>query len=130
MSQQRWGVFDPTLDRQHYVRRVLDEYRRAPTTAGRVRPADRHLAERLYDQRVPLDVVLAAFSMAVARRLFRDFQAPPLPSIQSLHYFLPVIDEIRSSRSIDPDYLDYVAWKVDNADQLLAEARELLNRRN
>lgn len=127
MSHHNWENFDPTLDRQLYVQRLLQDYRRTPTTAGRVRPADRRLAEHLYNQRVPLARIQAAFALAAARRIFRDFNAPPLPPIQSLHYFLPVIDEIRC-QPLDPDYLAYVNWKVDNADQLLAEARELLNR--
>lgn len=117
--------FDPTLDRATYVRRLLDSYRRTPTTAGRVRAADRRLARQLYDRRVPLDAVQAAFHLAAARRIFRDFQAPPLAPIQSLHYFLPVLDEIRRS-PIDPEYLEYLAWKVQNADAELQRMREII----
>jgi hypothetical protein len=117
--------FDSTLDRTTYVRRVLDSYRRTPTTAGRVRPADRRLAGQLYDRRVPLDAIQAAFHLAAARRIFRDFHAPPLAPIQSLHYFLPVLDEIRH-QPIDPEYLEYLAWKVDNADAELQRMREII----
>jgi hypothetical protein len=117
--------WDPALDRATYVRRLLDSYRRTPTAAGRVRPADRRLAGQLYDRRVPLDTVQAAFYLAAARRIFRDFQAPPLAPIQSLHYFLPVLDEIRC-RPINPEYLEYLAWKVQNADAELQRMREVI----
>lgn len=117
--------WDPALDRAAYVRRLIDSYRRTPTTAGRVRPADRRLAGQLYDRRVPLDTVQAAFYLAAARRLFRDFQAPPLAPIQSLHYFLPVLDEIRR-QSIDPEYLEYLTCKVENADAELQKIWELI----
>ena len=128
MSQPGW-VFDPTLDRHTYIRQLLSSYRSTPTTAGGVRPADRRLAERLYQQRVPLEMIQAAFYLAAGRRIFRDFDAPPLAPIQSLHYFLPVIDEIRHHHDIDPDYIRFVAWKVDNAERLLAEAREIIEGR-
>jgi hypothetical protein len=117
--------FDPAIERATYVRHLLDSYRRTPTTAGRVRPADRRLAGQLYDRRVPLEAVQAAFHLAAARRIFRDFQAPPLAPIQSLHYFLPVLDEV-CNRSIDPEYLDYLAWKVQNADAELRRMRETI----
>jgi hypothetical protein len=117
--------FDPDLPREIYVRRLLESYRRTPTTAGRVRPADRRLAEQLYDRNVPLDALQAAFYLAAARRLFRDFQAPPLAPIQSLHYFLPVLDEIKR-RPMDPDYFEYLAWKIQHADEELEKAREMI----
>ena len=128
MSHHSRGALDPTLDREAYVRRLLESYRRTPTTAGRIRPADRRLAHQLYDQRVSLDTVQAAFYLAAARRIFRDFQAPPLAPIQSLHYFLPVLDEIRS-QPIDPDYISYLAWKVQNAKRELQRMREIIARR-
>ena len=33
----QWWVFDPTMDREHYVRETLQAYRTTPTTCGRVR---------------------------------------------------------------------------------------------
>lgn len=117
--------FDPAIERATYVQHLLDSYRRTPTTAGRVRPADRRLASQLYDRRVPLEAVQAAFHLAAARRIFRDFQAPPLAPIQSLHYFLPVLDEIRR-RPINPEYLEYLTWKVQNADAELQRMREII----
>ncbi len=104
-------VFDPDLGREQYVLLLLDAYRQTPTTAGKVRPADRRLAVQLFDRGVPLSMVQAAFSLAAARRIFRDPAAELLHPIRSLHYFLPVLDEIRSE-PIGPDYIHYVEWKL------------------
>jgi hypothetical protein len=52
-----WWDFDPSLERCHYVSRVLDNYSHTPTCAGRVRREDRRLAHRLFDQRIPLRLV-------------------------------------------------------------------------
>ena len=104
-------VFDPDLDCQQYIQRLLDSYRQTPTTAGWVRPADRRLAIQLFQRGVPLSMVEAAFSLAAARRTFRDPAATPLSPIRSLHYFLPVLDEIRSE-PVDPEYIRYIEWKL------------------
>ena len=104
-------VFDTDLGREQYVQRLLDAYRQTPTTAGRVRPADRRLAVQLFERGVPLAMVQAAFSLAACRRTFREPDAAPLHPIRSLHYFLPVLDEIRSE-PIDPEYIRYIEWKL------------------
>jgi hypothetical protein len=122
-----WWVFDPGVGESLYVRQVLEAYATTPTTAGRVRREDRRLAGRLYRQRVPLSAVLAALTLAAGRRIFRDFDAMPLAPIRSLHYFLPVVDEILST-PIDPGYIDCTAYKVQNADAFLEQYRQLLGR--
>ncbi len=104
-------LFDPDLDCQQYVQQVLHSYCQTPTTAGKVRPADRRLAIDLFNRGVPLSMVQAAFSLAASRRVSRDPQAGPLHPIQSLHYFLPVLDEIRCE-PIDPEYIRYIEWKL------------------
>ena len=120
-----WWHFDRALDRRQYVQRLLDGYRRTPTCAGNVRREDRRLAHRLYDQRIPLSLVEAAFSLAAMRRLYRPLEASPLAPVRSLHYFLPMIDEIRQ-QAIDPAYISYAEWKVRNADQELDRIRRTL----
>lgn len=94
-----------------YVRRLLAAYRELPDASGRVRAADRRLAVRLFRDQVPLELVTAAFQLALARRHARPPDEPPLGTIRSLHYFLPVIDE---ARTLDPDYLDYVAQRAQD----------------
>lgn len=93
-----------------YVRRLLEAYRELPDGSGRVRAADRRLAVRLFRELVPLELVTAAFRLALARRHARPPGEPPLGTIRSLHYFLPVLDEVRG---LDPGYLDYVVQRAD-----------------
>lgn len=113
-----WWQFEHALDRSQYVQRVLDGYGRTPTCAGKVRREDRRLAHRLFDQRIPLCLLEAAFALAAMRRLYRSGNAEPLVCVRSLHYFLPILDEIRQ-QAIDPDYIGYVQWKVRNAEREL-----------
>jgi hypothetical protein len=52
-----------------------------------------------------------AFVLAAARRLMRPADAPPLGTIRSLAYFLPVIDEVIEMR-VSPDYFQHVRRKL------------------
>lgn len=94
-----------------YVERILELYRRTPGTSGRVRRADRLLAAALYDRQVPLDLVAAALLVATARRTLRPADAQPLRPIASLHYFLPVIDELENL-PLDPGYLRFLRARL------------------
>jgi hypothetical protein len=94
-----------------YVEHVLELYRRTPGTSGRVRAADRRLAANLCSSHVPLLTVETAFLLAVARRKLRPLAATPLPRIASLHYFLPVIDEILAAPP-DGAYLKYLCVRL------------------
>ncbi|NJO56282.1 MAG: hypothetical protein HC834_07980 [Rhodospirillales bacterium] len=126
MSQPAiWWNFDHTLDRDEYVERVLDHFCRTHQCPLRPRPEDRRLAYRLYDRQFPLALLKAAFLLATMRRLYRPFDATPLERIHSLHYFVPVCEEIRR-QAIDPAYFDYVLWKVRTAGRQLQDAREIL----
>jgi hypothetical protein len=94
-------------DKQAYVQEVLSLYRRLPGTRSRPRPADRRLAEKLYHRGVRLDVIEVAMRLALGRRNARPPDADPLPPIRSLHYFLPVIDELPPGPP-PKGYLDYL----------------------
>jgi hypothetical protein len=98
-------------ERQHYIERLLDLYRHTPETSGLARRADRCLAGHLYDRRVPLELVELALRLAAARRQLRPPSAPPLPTIRSLHYFLPLLDELSDPR-LEPEYLDYLRYRL------------------
>lgn len=93
--------------RQQYTQCVLDLYRRTPGTPGIARRADRRLAASLHDRQIPLHVVHTALLLAVARRHRRPYNAPPLAPIATLHYFLPIIDELIATPP-DPGYLQYL----------------------
>jgi len=101
------------LDQHQYVERVLEGYRQTPTTAGKVRSADRRLAIQLYRQGVPIALVEAAFALAAVRRIFRPPERPPLAPIHSLQYFLSVMKEIRDC-AIPPGYIQHQQWKLEN----------------
>ncbi len=114
-SPRQLPLLDPNLDENHYVQRVLERYRTSPTTAGYVRRADRQLAAQLYRRAIPLDLVKASFILAATRRIFRPPQAPRLNPVRSLHYFLPVIEELLQEPP-DPDYIRCLEWKLQHLD--------------
>jgi len=109
-------------ERETYARRLLALYRATPGTRGRSRPADRRLAEQIFDHAVPLDTVHAALLLATARRTLRPSDAPHLTPIASLHYFLPVIQELLHSPP-PPGYLDYLRARLGLAPQSEETAR-------
>jgi hypothetical protein len=107
-------VFDPSLSSGKYVRRLLDGYCRTPSVVGVIRPADQRLAEDFYRRSIPLALVEAAFALTAARRLFR---VPPLVTpIRSLHYFLPVLNELADDPPA-PEYFHYLRWKLRNSER-------------
>ena len=97
---------------EEYIRQVLEAYRKTPGTMGTVRRADRMLAAQLYQRGVAVTVVENAFVLAAARRLMRPVDAPPLGTIRSLAYFLPVIEEVLGLR-ISPEYFQHVRRKLE-----------------
>ena len=107
-----WWVFDAKMDREQYVRQTLDGYRNTPTACGQVRRADRDLALRLYQSRIPLTAVEGAFVLAAARRIYRTTRQPLAP-IHSLRYFLPIIREILD-KPIDPGLVSYLWLKMQD----------------
>ena len=104
------------ITKEEYVARALAAYRATPGTTGTVRRPDRQLAAQLYDRGVALAVVENALVLAAARRLTRPAGAPPLPTIRSLAYFTPVIEEVSSLR-VGADYFRYLRQKLDRYNQ-------------
>lgn len=100
-----------TLTREQYVRHVLALYQATPGTNGRVRPADRRLAEQLHDNGTTTEIVHAALLLAAARRNSRPHDAHPLQPVASLHYFVPVIQEVQT-KPLDPGYVQYLEGKL------------------
>jgi hypothetical protein len=100
-----------SLSREQYVRKLLDAYRQTPGTTGIVRRADRLLAAQLHQRGVPLTVVENALVLAAARRLFRPATLPPLNTVRSLAYFLPVIDEVQELK-VSSDYFQHIRHRL------------------
>jgi hypothetical protein len=102
---------DNGSSQEEYIRQVLEAYRQTPGTMGTVRRADRLLAAQLYQRGLPAKVIENALVLAATRRLTRPADAPPLGTIRSLAYFLPVIEEVLEL-PVSPDYFDYLRHKL------------------
>ena len=90
-----------------------------PTAGLREQPdvsaaSDRILAGKLQQQGVPLTVVENALVLAAARRLFRAPEALPLRTIRSLHYFLPIIQEVLELR-VAQGYFQHLRNKIERS---------------
>jgi len=103
---------DDGCGQEEYIRRVLEAYRKTPGTMGTVRRPDRVLAAQLYQRGVSVSVIENAFVLAATRRLVRPENAPPLGTIRSLAYFLPVIEEVLDMR-VSPEYFQHVRRKLE-----------------
>src|SRR5882724_8504396 len=103
---------DDCRGQEEFIRRVLEAYRKTPGTMGTLRPPDRVLAVQLYQRGISMSVIENAFVLAATRRLMRPADAPPLGSIRSLAYFLPVIEEVLGLR-VSPDYSQYLRHKLE-----------------
>jgi len=111
-------------DRDNYLRHLLALYCGLPHTAARRPfPADRRIAEQLFDRGISLEILEAAFLLAIARRTHRDPNAAPLAPIRSLAYFLPLIDEVLRQPP-DPGYVSYLRSKLDQNVQISTDSPE------
>lgn len=94
-----------------YRQVVLDLYLRLPDTPRRLSRQDLRLVRQLWDRNIPLQVIEAAFLLASARRATRRPDAMPLGPIRSLHYFLPLVEELLE-QPVPKSYVDYLRSKV------------------
>lgn len=101
---------DPASD--VFVRRVLDAYRRTPGTTGHIRPADRRLARELHARGVPVQTVDDALLLASVRRFSRPLPPAPPPTVRSLAYFLPLVEELLAA-ALDDSYRRYLAGVLE-----------------
>jgi hypothetical protein len=103
---------DDARGQEEFIRRVLEAYRKTPGTMGTVRRLDRALAAQLYQRGISVSVIENAFVLAAMRRLMRPADAPPLGTIRSVAYFLPVIEEVLNL-SVSPDYFQHLRHKLE-----------------
>jgi len=103
---------DDDRSQEEFIRRVLEAYRKTPGTMGTIRRTDRMLAAQLYQRGISASVIKNAFVLAATRRLMRPTDAPPLSTIRSLAYFLPVIEEVLSLH-VSQEYFDYLRHKLE-----------------
>jgi hypothetical protein len=100
-------------DFETYRQALVDLYLRLPDAPCRVSRFDLRLARQLWERQIPLMTVETAFLLASVRRAARPPEAIPLGPIRSLHYFLPVIEELLHTPLLHPHiYLAYLRRKV------------------
>jgi len=91
-----------------FVSRVLTLYLGLPGVAARrASRTDRDLAATLFHRGITIEQIEAAMLLAHLRR---TASSTPLPPIRSLHYFIPIIDEI-THIPLDPLWLHYLRHK-------------------
>jgi hypothetical protein len=101
----------PPSSQEEYVCRILNAYRQTPGTTGKIHRPDRLLAVQLYQRHVPLTVIENAFVLATARRLLRPVTAPPLATVRSLAYFMPVIEEVLDLK-LGQEYFQHIRRRI------------------
>jgi hypothetical protein len=109
-------IMDDGRGQEEYIRRVLEAYRQTPGTMGTLRRRDRVVAAQLYRRGVSASVIENAFVLAATHRLMRAAEAPPLGTIRSLAYFLPVIEEVLALR-VSREYFQHVRRKLERLAQ-------------
>jgi hypothetical protein len=100
-------------DWESYRRALVDLYLRLPDTPRRLSRHDLRLIQQLWQRQIPLTTVETALLLASLRRAVRPPDAIPLGPIRSLHYFLPVIEELLHTPLRQGDtYLAYLRSKI------------------
>ena len=94
-----------------YQTAAIAFYLASPDTPRRASAHDRSVAQRLFEQGIPLPVIESALLLATLRRRSRPTDATPLSPIRSLAYFLPVIAELQQ-QPLPDGYLDYLRRKM------------------
>jgi hypothetical protein len=102
---------DDGRGQEEYIRQVLEAYRKTPGTMGTVPPRRPAAGGATASARTLREGDRNALVLAATRRLIRPADAPPLGTIRSLAYFLPVIEEVLESR-VSPDYFEYLWYRL------------------
>jgi hypothetical protein len=100
-------------DWEAYCQTLVDLYLHLPDTPRRLSRHDLRLVHQLWERQIPLTTIETAFLLASVRRAARSPDAVPLGPIRSLHYFLPVIEELlQTPLRYGDTYLAYLRSKV------------------
>ncbi len=98
-------------DLETYRQTLIELYLRLPDTPRRLSRFDLRLVGQLWERQIPLTTVETAFLLASSRRAARRPDTLPLGPIRSLHYFLPVLEELLA-QPVPESYLAYLRSKV------------------
>src|SRR5262247_2157408 len=93
------------------LERLLRLYLALPHTPSRASRYAHRLALELRQRQISWEVVETALLLTMARRCLRNPSLLPLPPIRSLHYFLPLIDQVLNME-ISPDYVRYLKQRL------------------
>ena len=93
-----------------YRQTLIELYLRLPDTPRRLSRFDLRLVRQLGERQMPLTTVETAFLLASTRRAARRPDALPLGPIRSLHYFMPIIEELLAQPGPE-SYLAYLRSK-------------------
>jgi len=99
-------------DLDTYRQTLLDLYLRLPDTPRRLSRFDLRLVRQLWQRQIPLPTIETAFLLVSSRRAARRPDAMPLGPIRSLHYFMPVIEELLA-QPVPASYLAYLRSNVN-----------------
>ena len=96
---------------KEYIRQVLEAYRKNAGHDGKGSPRGPDAGGTTLSTLRIGEGHRKCIGLAATRRLIRPVDAPPLGTIRSLAYFLPVIEEVLELR-VTPDYFQYLRSKL------------------
>lgn len=99
------------MTEKEFIAGVLNLYLSLPQTPACTSRTDRQLAAQWYAQGLAWEMLEGALLLAIARRSLRDPALPPLPPIRSLHYFVPLLEEVLAT-PLAPEYVRYLRGKL------------------
>ena len=105
------SVREPS-DAAEYIDSVRECYLRLGLT-GDFGDADRSLARKFYDYRMPLGVVRGAMLLGSCRKWLSRLNGQSAEPIGSLYYFLPIIAEVQRE-PLPRGYSNYLQHKLDS----------------
>ena len=111
--------YEQSMPAEIYIALVLSWYVELPDTPDRANVADREQAQRLFARGISGETAETALLLGALRRLCRSREAPPLPRIRSLAYFVPVLEELLK-QPVRPGYLEYLRRKMADAKRIAA----------
>lgn len=107
--------------KQDFVDAILKMYLALPDTPDRFNSNDCFVAKAWFEQGISILQVQQAMTLAQIRRGFRRSDDIPLNPIRSLHYFVPIIQEIQT-QPMDEKYFRYLQLKLKQITNLNANS--------
>jgi len=108
-------VEERPTSREEYIEKALSAYRRTPERRARSAARIAFWRRNLHERGGALMAVENALVLAAARRMIRP-PFPPLGTIRSLAYFIPVIEEVLSL-SVQSGYFSICAIRSNASPQ-------------